>query len=220
VQGTKQQVSHIERTNLRLVTYLSKEDSVKTLLQWVICDLDKLDEEAVMAESACHTAHDPSYRSGPGPPPSNPVDDDFLSNIQDINLERQSDSNPSRYVLSTRKLIRYPQIATEILTSELWTISETVMSHKDTLLTPFWDAVLPDVPSRVYESEKEQARDEFWSDADEERDRKREIIRGLWTRVNGALMQKRTHEVGEHQGELTVDDPFYPIPPEYRSTAY
>ena len=94
------------------------------------------------------------------------------------------------------KLIRYPQIATEILTSELWTISETVMSHKDTLLKPFWDAVLPDVPSPAYESEKERARDEFWSDADEERDRKREIIRGMWTRVNGALMHKRTHEVG------------------------
>ena len=78
------------------MTYLSKDDSVKTLLQWVISGLDKLDEEAVMADSACYTAHDPSYRLGPESPPLDPVDDDFLSNIQDLNLERQSDSNPSR----------------------------------------------------------------------------------------------------------------------------
>jgi SIT4-associating protein SAP185/190 len=81
------------------------------------------------------------------------------------------------------------------------------MSHKDNLLRPFWDAVLspvdPNPPatdkevsdSRHDQGEKERARDEFWSDEDEERHRKRETIRGLWTRVNGTLLLKRPQEV-------------------------
>jgi SIT4-associating protein SAP185/190 len=83
------------------------------------------------------------------------------------------------------------------------------MSNRDALLRPFWDAVLPPVEpgpttpstdgslsrSRIEQSERERARDEFWSEKDEERDKKREVIRGMWTRVNGNLMSKRTHEV-------------------------
>ena len=76
-----------------LVTYLSKDESVKTLLQWVVSGLDKLDEQAVLADSACfgEASHQDSAEASP-------VDDAFLSSIQDISLERQSsnDSNPSR----------------------------------------------------------------------------------------------------------------------------
>lgn len=83
------------------------------------------------------------------------------------------------------------------------------MTHKENLLRPFWDAVLstvdPDPPStdeemsqsRHEQSEKDRARDEFWSEEDEERHRKRETIRGLWTRVNGSLLQKRPQEVSQ-----------------------
>ncbi len=72
------------------------------------------------------------------------------------------------------------------------------MASKDALLTPFWDAVLPanlTEDSRQDRSERERARDEFWSEEDEERDRKREVIRGMWVRVNGMFMAKRTIEV-------------------------
>jgi SIT4-associating protein SAP185/190 len=48
----------------------------------------------------------------------------------------------------------------------------------------------------LYEqSERDRARDEFWSEEDEERDRRREVIRGLWMRVNATLLTKRTSEV-------------------------
>jgi SIT4-associating protein SAP185/190 len=51
-------------------------------------------------------------------------------------------------------------------------------------------------PAALYEvSEAYRARVEFGSDEDDERDRKREIIRGLWVKVNGNLITKRTHEV-------------------------
>ena len=106
---------------------------------------------------------------------------------------------------------RYPQIATEMLTSEVWTIAETIMSNKEYFLKPFWDAVLPPIEpespstessmmSRYEQSERGRARDEFWSEQDEERDRKREVIRGYWTRINGALLNKRTLEVSPHRG--------------------
>jgi hypothetical protein len=80
---------------------------------------------------------------------------------------------------------------------------------------PFWDAILPPLPSvtdkseqetvkdRHEQGEKERARDEFWSAEDEERERKREIIRGMWVRVNGHLMLKRPTEVSWWLGILT-----------------
>ena len=220
------------------MTYLSKEDSVKTLLQWVVSGLDELDQQAALAESMSfdqamtspalfpfsHSQPPPLGVPVPGPGPNSPplepakmaYDNESKDESEEAigfpgaglgiglgeGLERQEsrDSDVSRS--------RYPQIATEILTSELWTIPETVMAHKDTLLRPFWDAVLPvqevSTPSTVdssrmsrqEQSERERARDEFWSEKDEERERKREVIRGLWTRVNGALISKRTTEVG------------------------
>lgn len=79
------------------------------------------------------------------------------------------------------------------------------MGHKETLLRQFWDAVLPPVEpttpstestfSRHELNERDRARDELWSENDEERDRKREVIRGMWVRVNSALLAKRASEV-------------------------
>lgn len=101
---------------------------------------------------------------------------------------------------------RYPQVATEILTSDLWSIPECIMSHKDRLLRPFWEAVLPpiaeDQQSRHEQGERERARDEFWSDEDEERHRQRETIRGFWTRINASLLLKRPQEVRPLSGTL------------------
>lgn len=235
--------------HVRLVSYLAKDDSIKSLLQWVVSGLDDLDQQAALADSQCfdHVIASPSlYPSyqlhqalpvgsevpGPGPnsPPLEPAkveanaekeqdgeEEAFPGNIRDIGLgqglERQQsrdDLSRTRWVVQSAHELtfRYPLIATEILTSELWTISETIMSNKESLLKPFWDSVLPPVEptspntedpmskSRIEQSERERARDEFWSDKDEERDRKREVIRGFWTRVNGALMTKRTHDVG------------------------
>jgi SIT4-associating protein SAP185/190 len=94
---------------------------------------------------------------------------------------------------------RYPSIAAEILTSELWTIPETIMNHKDTLLRPFWDQVVLPLeahPRPIRErTERERARLAYWTEDDEERERKREVIRGMWMRVNASLLQKRTTEV-------------------------
>lgn len=109
---------------------------------------------------------------------------------------------------------RYPATATEILTcNEIWSVSDTIMRNANTLLTPFWDAVLPPigavtpttegtsslassvVMSRQEAGERERARNEFWSEQDEERDRRREVIRGLWMRVNGVLLAKRGSDV-------------------------
>lgn len=72
------------------------------------------------------------------------------------------------------------------------------MNHKDTLLEPFWEAVLPPLEKKrdvSRQRERERARLVFWSDDDEDRERKREVIRGLWMRVNASLLQKRTTEM-------------------------
>lgn len=75
------------------------------------------------------------------------------------------------------------------------------MNHKETLLKSFWDAVVPPLDpkkERPLRERTERARAKllFWTDEDEERDRKREVIRGMWMRVNASILQKRTTEVG------------------------
>lgn len=53
----------------------------------------------------------------------------------------------------------------------------------------------------LYEgSELYRARVEYGTDEDDERDRKREMIKGLWVKVNGNLLAKRTHEVNSAYG--------------------
>ncbi|OCF31525.1 SIT4-associating protein/190 [Kwoniella heveanensis BCC8398] len=238
--------------NNKLVSYLAREDSVKSLLQWVIAGLDELDQAALDADTECLSqalsSPDlyPSYRApqplvipgtGPNSPPLEPA------KMMDVDLD-EKDSGASKDGDSTgiadetreeefnraeiglgRGLRRksegeddihgskYPNTSMEILCcAELWSVSETIIKHADHLLTPFWDAVLPPIDpnsptnaegimassmtmSRQEAGERERARNEFWSDKDEERDRRREIIRGMWMRVNGALMTKRTPEM-------------------------
>ena len=88
----------------------------------------------------------------------------------------------------------------------MWTIGDCVMNNTEELLKPFWDAVLPDPEpstpstessvSRQELTERERITYQYRSEADDERDRKRELLRGRWGRVNGYLLLKRTPKVG------------------------
>jgi SIT4-associating protein SAP185/190 len=96
---------------------------------------------------------------------------------------------------------RYPSIATEILTSELWVVSETITAYTRTLLVPFFEAVVPasppaeDAQSIFRRTEIERAKMHYWTTEDEERERKRDVIIGLWCKVMLSLMSKRAPEV-------------------------
>nr|XP_019011578.1 uncharacterized protein I206_03680 [Kwoniella pini CBS 10737]OCF50359.1 hypothetical protein I206_03680 [Kwoniella pini CBS 10737] len=250
--------------NNKLMSYLSKEESVKSLLTWVVAGLDELNQQAKEADDQLmnkaltstdfYPSYKPSFQSlsipGNGPnspplepslslgPPSNLVsvdlsedkqdqiadmaqhnkaevynglgddDDQFIGSDVGLGKGLRRKSEAEEDVQRTR----YPTLATEILCcAELWSMSETIIHHSDYLLAPFWDAVLPpldvDDPkaepivapstttSRQRAGEKERARNEFWSDKDEERDKKREVIRGMWVRVNQALLAKRAPEM-------------------------
>ncbi|RXK35273.1 hypothetical protein M231_07471 [Tremella mesenterica] len=214
--------------NNKLAAFLSREDCVKSLLQWVVAGLDDLDQEAADADSALYThvlgSADPftSYNfqplpvPGPGPasPPLEPAK--MVDELDGLRLDASLTSPAAvglgqglgRTPVGGQEDVtqsRYPRIATEILTSELWTITETIMNHKESLLIPFWDAILPPIEpstpstestfSRHEQNERERARDALWSEEDEDRDRKREMIRGMWVRVNGALLAKRATEM-------------------------
>ncbi|TXT15631.1 hypothetical protein VHUM_00134 [Vanrija humicola] len=203
--------------NNKLVTFLSREDSVKSLLTWVTSGLDDLDTEA---ETAGDKAYEKALASKDVFPPFKgdaaaeqaekaeslePPVDEFntgpLTPALGVGLGEGLETIEGDGGSSDASRARYPQVATEILTSELWTIPETVMSHKEHLLRPFWDAVLaPSDPngapvSHALKAERDRAASQFWTDEDEERERKREVIRGLWMRVNASFLQKRTTEM-------------------------
>jgi SIT4-associating protein SAP185/190 len=70
----------VVQTDGSLVTYLSKEDHIKSLLHWVVAGLDELDEQAHksdLASFAHAVASLPSYtrqyKPGPGSPPLEPA---------------------------------------------------------------------------------------------------------------------------------------------------
>ncbi|BEJ17191.1 hypothetical protein CspHIS471_0605920 [Cutaneotrichosporon sp. HIS471] len=197
--------------NSKLVTYLSRDESIQSLLGWVTSGLDDLDTQSEEAENEAYhkalKADDifPPFKCTEGPlvpagDDGNGDDDAGDSQIMPglgIGLGQGFDAPEETDSVDTRRA-KYPQIATEILTSELWTIPETIMSHKSTLLEPFWEAVLPPVEKKrdvALQRERERARLIFWTNDDEDRERKREVIRGLWMRVNASLLQKRTTEM-------------------------
>ncbi|KAL7422422.1 sporulation-induced protein [Cryptotrichosporon argae] len=216
-------LSEVKSQNNKLVTFLEREDSVRGLLHWVTAGLDELDAAAAAADSASFAhvlaAPDvyPSYqrpaspagpagvearvRPGPGSPPLEPAadDDEGSATPKGIGLGEGLEAQDGGS--DEQRRARYPQVATEILTAELWTLAETVMANKDALLIPFWDAVVPPLPaaedavSTAESGERQRARDELWSDEDEERERRREMIRGMWTRVNSSLLTRRPGEM-------------------------
>ncbi|WVQ72127.1 hypothetical protein IAR50_001672 [Cryptococcus sp. DSM 104548] len=222
--------------NNRLVTFLSREDSAKSLLQWVVAGLDELDQAAadadteIIAQAIASPDLYPAYKAptplvipgaGPGSPPLEPAKLGVVNGDKgkkDGEVEEEEEGHGELDVPGLGQGLRrkseadddisrskYPTTATEILTcQEIWSIADTIIRNADTLLTPFWDAVLPPIEpstptsegfSRREAGERDRVRNEFWSEKDEERDRRREIIRGLWMRVNAALLIKRGPEM-------------------------
>ncbi|WVR09507.1 hypothetical protein IAU60_006575 [Kwoniella sp. DSM 27419] len=249
-------IQECKAQNNKLVAFLSREDSVKSLLQWVIAGLDELDQAAAAADVECLSqalsSPDlyPSYRApqpmvipgtGPSSPPLVPsnigVDPEQPNGHGrgDVASERKKEADEDEDQFDGAEIglgkglrrksegeeemhkSRYPNVATEVLCcAELWSIADTIVKHSDHLLMPFWDAVLPPISeptspttasgtdeqmnssivmSRQEAGERERARNEFWSEKDEERDRRREMIRGMWMRVNGTLLTKRTSDM-------------------------
>jgi len=106
---------------------------------------------------------------------------------------------------------RYPHLATEILCADQFQISETLWSDLAGLLGPIWDIILssredalgmPDVQGCFSGEAKQKLRAHVryelecrQSERDEDDAKRREIIRGNWTRINGMLMSKRPTQV-------------------------
>jgi len=106
---------------------------------------------------------------------------------------------------------RYPHLATEILCADQFQISETLWSDLAGLLGPIWDIVLssredalgmPDVQDCPTGEAKQNLRAHVryelecrQSERDEDDAKRREVIRGNWTRINGMLMSKRPAQV-------------------------
>jgi SIT4-associating protein SAP185/190 len=123
-------------------------------------------------------------------------------------------ASPQPDVEGDAKRQRYPHLATEILCADYFQISETLWSDLPGLLGPIWDIILgsreealgmpviegcdtPEQRSRLrahvrYELERTK------SERDEDDDKRREIIRGNWTRINGMLLTKRPTQVRYH----------------------
>jgi SIT4-associating protein SAP185/190 len=122
-----------------------------------------------------------------------------------------SSASPQPDVEGDAKRQRYPHLATEILCADYFQISETVWSDLSGLLGPMWDIILgsreealgmPVVEGYDTIGQRSQLRahvryelDRTKSERDEDDEKRREIIRGNWTRINGMLLSKRPAQV-------------------------
>ena len=122
-----------------------------------------------------------------------------------------SNASPQPDLEGDAKRQRYPHLATEILCADYFQISETLWSDLPGLLGPVWDIILSSREEALgmpviegYDTAEERSRlrahvryelDIAKSERDEDDDKRREIIRGNWTRINGMLLTKRPAQV-------------------------
>lgn len=73
--------------------------------------------------------------------------------------------------------IRFPYVATEVLCSEIWSIVEACIAHREQVLAPFWETVLDRPPDDM---------------------RTRMAMATHFAKINGVFMNKKPAEVHSH----------------------
>lgn len=127
-----------------------------------------------------------------------------------------TNASPQPDLEGDAKRQRYPHLATEILCADYFQISETLWSDLPGLLGPMWDIILSSREEALgmpviqgYDTAEERCRlrahvryelNTAKSERDEDDEKRREIIRGNWTRINGMLLTKRPSQVRPFPG--------------------
>ncbi len=126
----------------------------------------------------------------------------------------EADSNDA----DEQRRIRYSQIATEILNSDIQSVVQTTMDHFEQYMGSLFNAVLPpldgdetrglapsDAAKHILRIDERamrrlgavrQFKDDRWDESEEKDERRRETIRSNWARICGVYMGWRSAEVG------------------------
>jgi hypothetical protein len=221
-------ISAVITTFLRLTQVLSAKDNVRSLLAWAVYGTDEIERHADAAE---RNVLESLVKQGGLDALLENRKKEHLGQPEEVNsatpvvpdeVERNRSSpssswgnlgnaSPQPDLEGDARRQRYPHLATEILCTDQFQISETLWSDLAGLLGPIWDIILssredalgmPDVEGYPSGEAKQKLRAHVryelecrQSERDEEDAKRREVIRGNWTRINGMLMSKRPAQV-------------------------
>ncbi|KAE8260710.1 hypothetical protein A4X13_0g181 [Tilletia indica] len=115
---------------------------------------------------------------------------------------------------------KYPYMASEVLSSDIWAILDTILAHQDDLLKPFWNSILSANPSRAEPplthfthpllNGAAQQNDSSGSSSSsgialnstgkrtinaQENGPGRSVLAGYWAKVNGVFLDKKPLEM-------------------------
>ncbi|KAH9864378.1 hypothetical protein J1614_010312 [Plenodomus biglobosus] len=126
-------IQELKQQNSKLIEYLRDENVVERLLRYVIATKTAAPHDAEPAADAVHDAPSPSRQS-------------FFGKVRARSVSTsKSDAGDSEESKEERQRMKYAYVSCEILSSEVWSISEAVLENQDTL-RQFWAYIKQPAP--------------------------------------------------------------------------
>ncbi|KAL6707710.1 sporulation-induced protein [Coniothyrium glycines] len=126
-------IQELKQQNSKLIEYLRDENVLERLLRYVIATKTAARPDEDPAPEAVHDATSPSRQS-------------FFTKVRARSVSTsKSDAGDSEESKEERQRMKYAYVSCEILSSEVWSISEAVLENQDTL-RQFWSYIKQPVP--------------------------------------------------------------------------
>ncbi|KAL1794546.1 hypothetical protein ACET3X_007967 [Alternaria dauci] len=126
-------IQELKQQNSKLIEYLRDENVLERLLRYVIAARPKEADEDTLSVEPAHEARSPS-RTG------------FFGKVRARSTSTtKSDAGDSEESKEERQRMKYAYVSCEILSSEVWSISEAVLENQDTL-RQFWAYIKQPAP--------------------------------------------------------------------------
>lgn len=147
-------IQELKQHNTKLIEYLRDENVLRRLLQYVVAPQASSYEEEHNEDEAGNKAHDNAASGSAG---------EYTSHTAEMDAEARDRKEKAR--------LKYSYIATEVLSSETWSILEALMENRQHL-REFWDFLKRPPPLD-------------------------NTIAGYFTKINETLLDKKTEEMLE-----------------------
>ncbi|KAH9861204.1 hypothetical protein IAQ61_010941 [Plenodomus lingam] len=126
-------IQELKQQNSKLIEYLRDENVLERLLRYVIATKAAAPHDDEAAAEAAHEARSPSRQS-------------FFGKVRARSLSTsKSDAGDNEENKEERQRMKYAYVSCEILSSEVWSISEAVLENQDTL-RQFWAYIKQPAP--------------------------------------------------------------------------
>ena len=163
-------IQELKQQNSKLIEFLREEDRLKKLLAYVIAE-PKPEEEAAAAAAEAEKDAAPGTPKSPGEDEKSTGISFFKgkSRARSKSVNKNSPDGETEQEKKETQRKKYAYVACEVLSSEVWSISEALLEQRDNL-SEFWKYVMRPAPLDPLQA-------------------------GYFTKVNEALLDKKTEDM-------------------------